>query len=150
LVDATRSAFIALWFTVNDCKDKPGLLMGVHSAFLAGYEMQTQMESYSEVFKERDKSWIETWQPTNVSPRIAAQHSQYLYSPIAASKLGSLYLPLGNQETLFIAIGPKQKSEFEQILEESHDIRIQTLFPDLDGFCNAHAENVSSSSMYRW
>jgi hypothetical protein len=134
-VDATRSALIGLWFCVSDRPDKVGLLLGIHCDHLGGKgEGYLEKRPYDEVFKRLPETHPQTWDPSQVSARVAAQHSQLLYSPIVDRKTGSLALPKKPGAILFTAIAPDLKIVCEKLLSEVYDIRRETLFPDLDGF----------------
>ena len=54
------------------------------------------------------------------------------------------------KDNLFIAISPQLKKQALGILNESFDIRLQTLFPDIDGFAKANSHNISVNEMWRW
>lgn len=86
-----------------------------------------------------------------MSPRISAQHGVFLYSSIGNDKRGSLKIPTRPmKDNLFIAISPQLKKQALGILNESFDIRLQTLFPDIDGFAKANSHNISVNEMWRW
>ena len=83
LVDATRNAFVALWFAISADEDKTGILLGAHTSHLAGYEGEPEERKYEEIIKECvDNKNTFTWEPTSVTNRVAAQHSQFLYSSV--------------------------------------------------------------------
>ena len=139
LVDATRNALIGLWFCTSDQKDKTGLLIGVHCDFIGGSEGQPEKRPYDEVFSDENPTdYPQTWEPSRVTLRVAAQHSQFLYSAIVQDKMGSIALPRETGATLMIAISPQLKENCNPILTEVYDIRHETLFPDLDGFGTAN------------
>jgi len=151
LVDATRSAITALWFAVAGQVRATGVLMGMHCHYLGGYEGQPESHSYDElVGLAKDKDYPLTWEPMTISPRIAAQHSQLLFSQLSKAPSGSLELPRESGSTLIIALTPALKAAARAVLVEVYDIRAVTLFPDLDGFCDANACSVDIGDMYRW
>jgi hypothetical protein len=151
LVDATRNALVALYFSVNSCLEKTGVLIGLHADFLGGYEEEPQDDDYGDVIKDLTKfSHPQTWQPPAVSPRIAAQHSQLLYSAVSTQKTGSLFISEKPGALLAIAISPEMKKSLLLILSEVFDIRHITLFPDIDGFGKANAHEVGRWDSYRW
>ena len=90
-----------------------------------------------------------TWESTNVSSRIAAQNSHFLYSRISNSSKGSLYLP-DKDGLLMVAVSPELKKIARKILVSTFDIHTKTLFPDIDGFCTANSYQVARGDMYRW
>lgn len=151
LVDATRNALVALYFASSEHPDRTGSLLGVHSSFVGGCsEGEMLSDSYDALVKklaECDYPW--TWQPTAVSSRVAAQHSQFVFSKVVEASMGSLALPAGDA-TKVIAVSPAQKREHLVLLSELFDIRAQTLFPDVDGFGMANSVQTPTSAMYRW
>lgn len=152
LLDASRNAYIALWFAVDGHLDRVGLLLGVHSGFLAGYESEAEIKPYDTLLDGLEsKKKLRTWEPTSVSPRIAAQHSQFLISPVVHAATGSVLIPDEDEESsLLIAIKPELKQIIRQWLIEVLDIRTVTLFPDLEGFSEANSVVVPLGEMYRW
>lgn len=151
LVDATRNALIALWFAISSDEDKTGLLLGVHTSYVCGYEGEPEDRSYDEVMDHcKSMSGPVTWEPPTVTNRIAAQHSQFLYSTIQADLRGSLLLPDKPDTSLFIAIEPPIKEIAKEILIQTFDIHPLTLFPDLDGFCRAYTPHLPEHSECRW
>lgn len=151
LVDATRSAITALWFAVADQVHATGVLIGMHCHYLGGYEGVPESRSYDElVTAAKDRHYPLTWEPMTVSPRIAAQHSQLLFSRLSNAPSGSLELPQNPRSTLIIALTPALKAAARGVLVEVYDIRAVTLFPDLDGFCDANACSVDIGDMHRW
>ena len=151
LLDATRSILVALYFACAENMSKTGVLLGWHNYFIGGYEEQTNNETYDEIIKglaEHDHP--QTWQPTEVSPRIAAQHSQFLYSRIADDPRGSVCIDPSPGSLLAVALRPEVKSDFIQTLSEQFDVRLSTIFPDIDGFGRANSVSIRKSENYRW
>lgn len=130
LVDATRNAVVGLYFSVATRPTKVGVLIGVHAYFLGGYEGEPQENDYQSVFQNLDRhQHPQTWEPPQVSPRVAAQHSQFLYSAVSSHKMGSLSIDRSPGAFLAIAISPRLKRESLKILSSVFDIRHVTLFP---------------------
>lgn len=151
LMDFTRSALVALWFCCSSQPNNTGLLLGVHSDYLCGYESELDERPYKDFIKKLENlKHPVTWEPPNVSKRISAQHAQFLYSRVSNSMEGSLELPKDDGANLFIAVTPEVKKMALIILETVFDIREYTLFPDLDGFCYANRTSNSIDSMLRW
>jgi hypothetical protein len=149
LVDFSRSALVALWFCISGNQNKTGLLLGVHSHYIGGYESHMVKESYIKAIKSCEKfDYPITFEPSLVSPRIAAQHAQFLYSKVSDQKTGSLYFDI--ETSFFVAITPKLKLSLETILTGTFDLRITTLFPDLDGFGMGNNFGIDINRMYRW
>ena len=151
LVDATRNALVGLYFSVATQPVKVGALLGVHANFLGGYEGEPKEDDYKSVVQDLDKyQHPQTWEPPQVSPRVAAQHSQFLYSSVSSDKTGSLSIDRTPGAFLAIAISPRLKRESLTILSEVFDIRHVTLFPDLDGFGFANSYQFRQWDPYRW
>lgn len=151
LLDATRSALVGMYFAADTIPEKYGVLLGFHSHNLGGYEELPEMRSYDEVVMGLDKhEYSQTWQPPDVSKRIAAQHSQFLYSSVQNQKHGSVGLDQGHDSMMALAISPKLKPNIIKVLSETFDIRLPTLFPDLAGFCEANSVRFSENFFSRW
>ncbi len=151
LVDFSRSSLVALWFCVTSNQDKTGLLLGLHTDYLGGYESVTLWDSYKSIVEDCNNcNHPLTFEPTNVSARIAAQHAQLVFSKISSQKTGSLFISNKKKSNTFIAITPKLKAKTEIILERLFDLRFVTLFPDLDGFGMGNGFGIDSDKMYRW
>ena len=151
LIDATRNMLVAVFFASNCNLNTYGALFGFHTDCLGGYEGEPKEGSYFDVVKGLDKyHHPQTWEPPVVSGRIAAQHSQFLYSAVSGSKKGSLWLDENEKALLTIALSPKLKEECMELLRNLFDLRDFTLFPDLDGFCHANGFGQDRYSIYRW
>lgn len=151
LVDATRSCLIGLYFCAVSKPNSDGALIGVHSNSLGGYEGALMEMNYRKhVGNIGQHKHPQTWQPTEVSPRIAAQHSQFLYSTLSPDKKGSLCFDKDSHSLLVIAISPDMKKKSLTILSEVFDINHLTLFPDFDGFATGNSQMVSNQEAYRW
>ena len=151
LVDATRNALVGLFFSAHENPDKIGALLGIHTDHLGGYEGEHREVTYDEAMANLHKlKHPQTWEPPRVSFRVAAQHSQFLFSALSPSKLGSLAISPEPNAVLTIAISPELEAEALSILSEVYDIRLMTLFPDLDGFGMANSVRVERWSNYRW
>ena len=151
LVDTTRSALVALWFAVSAHIDKTGAIFGIHTDYLHGYEGETETRTHAEVMAALDETpGLYTWEPTAVSARVAAQHSQFVFSNYCDDPQGSLFLPPETGATLVLALSPELKAAARDLLVQTFDIRDITIFPDIDGFCRANAQSVDRWDMFRW
>lgn len=153
LVDFSRNILVALWFACKSEFAKDGLLLGIHTDTLGGYEGETEDRSYAEIFGDKVLTRIknpQTWQPPVVSKRIAAQGAQFLYSLVSTETMGSLSFEKHQDAYIAIALTPEFKKKMLTLLEGTFDIRIMTLFPDLDGFCQSESVLFDRSSNYRW
>lgn len=150
LVDFTRNALVGLWFVVSSELKKTGALIGIHTAFLAGYEAEPDERPYTEVMDDLHAEAPDTWEPTVVSPRIAAQRSQFLFSKLCTANQGSLKLPKDDNSVLVLAISPSLKRVAREYLIEAFDIRNVSLFPDIEGFARANGVGENRWEMDRW
>ncbi|WP_159019877.1 FRG domain-containing protein [Algibacter sp. L3A6] len=156
LVDFTRNSLIALWFASSENLESDGLLIGLHTDFLGGYESEIQDYKYPFQLNILDETnHALTFEPPVVTPRVAAQHSQFIYSSLSIKKTGSLKLHPDSEGSnkkpnLFISVKKELKQKINDILEKSFDLRYQTLFPDIDGFGDANSHQISKRKMWRW
>jgi len=151
LVDATRNVLVGLWFCAASEPNKTGLLVGIHAHYVGGYEGRSEERDYDDVLKSlANLGHPVTWEPAPNSPRIASQHSQFLYSAVATEQTGSLLLPKTKACVLFLAITPSLKQKLLIILSEVFDIRRATLFPDFDGFSSSFGTEIKPSDDHRW
>lgn len=151
LLDATRNALVGLYFASDAFSDRTGVLLGFHCYNLGGYEESSETRNYEEVVAKLDDSeYSQTWQPPEVSKRIAAQHSQFLYSSVKNQQHGSVGVDQKRDSLMAIAITPELKQASLKVLSETFDIRLPTLFPDLDGFCMSNSARFSEHHFARW
>jgi hypothetical protein len=152
LIDFTRSATVALWFAAFELPDVTGRVVGVHTDYLGGPgEGKILGGDYSKVMAaaaSRDHPF--TWEPPRVSPRVFAQHSQFLYGRVNEYDYGTLALPLEHRgAVLVIDISPKLKRSVLAFLRSVLDIGVQTMYPDLPGFASAFSVDPVEDP-YRW
>ena len=151
LIDASRSGLIGLYFACSSNPDKAGMLFGIHSDHLGGGEGKPIHENYKERMKSIEKyNHPQTWEPPVVSARIAAQHSQFIYSTI---KPGLPHWSLAiekPQYLLSIRIPARDKPTYLKMLSGNFDITHLSLFPDLDGFGGAHGPSHEQWANERW
>ncbi|MEG5718293.1 hypothetical protein UXP68_23605, partial [Enterobacter hormaechei] len=75
---------------------------------------------------------------------------QFMYSIVSEHPMGSLDFIQKPEAYLPIGITPKMKKKFLELLEGTFDVRQLTLFPDLDGFCQANTEHHRRWDNERW
>lgn len=150
LIDFTRNVLVGLWFSVESQIKQTGVLIGIHSAYLSGHEGHADDRPYKDIMDDLHESAPNTWEPTIVSPRVAAQRSQFLFSKLSESKMGSLKIPNEDGASLFVAISPKLKEASRELLVEGFDIRTISLFPDIEGFSRANGHLNNRWEMDRW
>ncbi|WP_282154845.1 FRG domain-containing protein [Cytobacillus gottheilii] len=153
LVDFSKNSLVSLWFCVNSLPNKTGLLLGIDTNHVGGGvegTLDDTFKSYPDATEDlsdyEHPMFIES--PV-VSKRIAAQHGVFLFSDLSNKPTGSLKLS-EEGENIFIAISPELKRQARKVLIETFDIRIETLFPDLDGFSIANGVMENPREGYRW
>ena len=151
LVDFTRSATVALWFAVSQLPEQDGSIIGVHTDHVAGFhEGQPAPDSYADlVAKLVGSSNVWGWSPPAVSPRVAAQHSQLLFSKIEGRPHGTLLLPTEPDAVLRLQVPAAIKGDVRAFLRNVLDIDFQAMFPDLPGFALAFSAEPTEDP-YRW
>lgn len=153
LLDFSRNLLVALWFACKSEKNSIGMLLGIHTDKIGGYEGELQSDSYDSVMCDKDflaYDYPQTWQPPVVSKRIASQSAQFLYSAVSKDPMGSLQFDKSNESYIAMAINPKVKGNLLKLLQGTFDIHQLTLFPDIDGFSIANSERYGTYDNYRW
>jgi hypothetical protein len=150
LVDFTRNALIGLWFACNENTEKSGILIGYDSHYLTGHEKEIEKRPYNEVIENLAHINPVTWEAPGVSARIAAQHSQFIYSNILDHKSGSLALPSDEEAYRKFQITAEVKKEAINVLSDVFDINRINIFPDIDGFAQGNSVNQNIADMHRW
>ncbi|MFW1378057.1 FRG domain-containing protein [Vibrio parahaemolyticus] len=149
LVDFTRNALIGIWFACSENAQKSGLLVAFDTWYLEGYEKELEVRTYEEIVDDFRNDPI-TWESPGVSARIAAQHSQFMYSKVMQSPSGSLAFPSDERAYRKFELTPELKEEALQVLFEVFDINKSNIFPDMDGFAQANSVSEDISRMHRW
>lgn len=151
LLDATRSCLVALYFACDMSSESIGLVAGFHCSFLGGGEDKPEHRPYEDVVAGLEEfSHPQTWEPSVVTSRVAAQHSQFLYSAVSTDDRGSLCIASSEGSFIVIAVTPKFKSLALRCLAGNFDIRYQTLFPDIQGFCYVNSTRFGPHELARW
>ena len=158
LTDFTRNALVALWFACQKSDDADGKVFVVNTTdektFLEITHTDIENKSMSDIleFKTRaidndqaagrptpetlaaspNKPTFWHWTPAHLNERITAQHSLFLFGLPSSGKLRS--------EELIIESANKEQIRKE--LEELHDIREESLFPDFVGFAYTQRSNA--------
>lgn len=149
LVDFTKSAAVGLWFSALEVPKQSGQLLGINTDYVHGYEDEPIGESYDDVMRLAEKGHPVTWTPMQVSGRVAAQHSQFLFGPVEDYDYGSLGLPVEHDAVVNVLIEPGLKPVILTFLRKVLDIGSQTMFPDLPGFAVAFS-STPPEEPYRW
>lgn len=156
LTDFTRNALVALWFACEK-SDEDGKVFVVNRADekIFGeitdkekgksirYILELKKRGTDEnqaarsptpetlaVFPNKPNFWY--WTPAHLNERITAQHSLFLFGPPSSGDLNS-------EE---IVIESASKDQVRRELEELHDIREESLFPDFVGFAYTQRSNT--------
>lgn len=149
LVDFTRNALIGIWFACCENAEKSGLLVAFDTWYLEGYEKELEVRTYEEIVEDFRDDPI-TWESPGVSARIAAQHSQFIYSKVMKSPSGSLAFPSDKRAYRKFELSPELKEEALQVLFEVFDINKSNIFPDIDGFAQSNSVSEDIGRMHRW
>ncbi|MDP8267124.1 MAG: FRG domain-containing protein [Candidatus Tenebribacter davisii] len=151
LIDGSRNLLIGLFFCIYDIPEETGLLIGFKTHYLGGYEGRPEFKNYAEKMNSiKDYDYPQTWEPSVTDVRVAAQHSQFLYSRISKKKTGSLEISDIEDSCICLAISPDLKRRSLDILNRIYDIRYITLFPDIEGFGYVNSYKIKRSESYRW
>ena len=159
LTDFTRNALVALWFACQKSDDADGKVFVVNTADEKTFLETTptdikEAKSISDILelktRETDKDQAaggptpETlaaspnkptfwhWTPAHLNERITAQHSLFLFGLPSSEEL--------RPEELIIKSASKEQIRKE--LEDLHDIREESLFPDFVGFAYTQRSNA--------
>ena len=151
LIDGSRNLLIGIFFCVNDKPNNTGMLIGLKTHYLGGYEGLPEFTTYEKKMKDiKDLDYPQTWEPSVIDSRVAAQHSQFLYSRVSKKSTGSLEISENEDSRLCLAISPDLKEKSLDILNRIYDIRYITLFPDIEGFGYVYSQKTKQSDSYRW
>jgi hypothetical protein len=150
LVDFSRNAAVALWFACSTLPDVEGELLGVSTNQVSGWSEGEQIDgdyqAVTAAVSAADSIW--SWEPTGVSSRISAQHSQFLFGKVAPQPYGSMWLP-PRDDLVLVDLTPALKVEVTRFLSSVMDIRYLTMFPDVGGFATSFGSGASEDP-YRW
>ena len=151
LIDATRSVLVGLFFACYTEPNRAGLLFGISSNHLGGGEGHLLSGNYEKIIGAASKhNHPQTWDPPAVSKRVAAQHSQFVYSRIQfGQSFGTLALESSSHLIVF-RVTRAQKITYLRQLKSTFDISAESMFPDLEGFCVQHSHKYSQFSASRW
>jgi hypothetical protein len=151
LLDCTRSAFVALWFACREEPERDGLLIGFrldeHAAKLSTDMLSWDLDRLLE-HGEGKPLW---WQPRELSPRIPAQQSVFVFGPVVEERWGSIRLGEGDIDvgdtgnvpgTALMLVSKELKSYLNSVWSSLFGFTPESLFPDLDGFASAHAVDL--------
>lgn len=149
LADFTDNAFIALWFAATANHDRYGIVFGVEfdNAWRIGRDEYPQ-GSFLDLL-DAAEGRMTYWKPAALSPRMPAQSAFMLWSEVQ----GRTWSSLGTQAAIepdiprvselssefsAIAVSPDLKAYMKHRWQETLGYSQASMFPDLDGFANAH------------
>lgn len=155
LVDFTSNVFIALWFACLHRADEEhdGMLIGLDLSAARRISRQQDVDAdLADIHGEQRLSW---WRPSGLSPRIAAQASVLVWSPVRMQSLGYTGYAqgaAGHLDTDYgrhvshagigvaaIAVSMQLKQHMLDRWTALFGYRRETLFPDLEGFCSVQS-----------
>jgi len=142
---------VGLWFASSQYPDVAGLLLGIHTDYVGGGEGTPLDDDYEQVMRRLDKlKYPLTWEPSAVSPRVAAQHSSFVFGTVESRPYGTLALPTEHSDgVVAIGVDSALKKDALTFLARTLDVRGMSMFPDLDGFGAAFGV-LSAEDPFRW
>jgi hypothetical protein len=149
LVDFTFNALIALWFACRSHLSIYGVVVGVALDDAMRIETEPALERDLATVLGEAEGRMTFWQPSALSPRMPAQHAFLLWSDVQPRDWSSLGTDAAevpaepavselSSEFAAIAISPRLKEFMKPRWQELLGYGEETMFPDLDGFANAH------------
>ncbi|MGM9852614.1 MAG: hypothetical protein ACI30N_01415 [Muribaculaceae bacterium] len=158
LVDFSNNFLISLWFSVSGHNDDLGYLfcydvnddafktgkltyLNKHSAKIDIQHLLRNTQKTSMYMDEnRHKFWL--WKPDNINGRIARQDSVFVFG------LEKFYIE--EHKVTVIPIPPQWKRPILNFLKVYLGIKSETIFPDIDGYSNAHSKvsPINDNTLY--
>ena len=137
LIDFTDNALVALWFACREKPEKAGKVVAMATEETEDFSIVTYENLQDPInnFLDKDKLW--KWTPSNLSNRIVAQNSVFVFGERKIEKERWHY-----EE---IKVDASSKGEIREELKEKFGITEESLFSDLTGFSqsNAHGRPYS-------
>jgi FRG domain len=147
LLDCTRSAFVALWFACRSEPEKDGLLLGFRLQEHAVH-LNTEMLRWDiDKLLTHAKGKLLWWQPRDLSRRISAQQAVFVFGPVVDEAWGSMRLGDGEIDVgdvgkvpgaALMLIPAGLKATLNATWSDLFGFTEESLFPDFDGFAQAH------------
>ena len=151
LLDVSKNPLVALWFYCSSEPSEFGLVHGTDCNQVGGSEGAVFKSEYFEDIKTaHEYEHPILFDPMQVSPRVAAQSSCFLYGCGGKSSKGSMFYEGLSDSYELLAISPEMKLKCLEILDQSFCINRLTLFPDIEGFSQSNSPDFSPSSNHRW
>ena len=151
LLDVSRNALVALWFSASAAPMREGLILGFSERPMALLKDQDHVgrpvaEVVQQVMANGQPEKVGHWTPPALSGRMAAQEAGLLLMPTIADARGTLGVfdwddPM--PDVYAIAVSKPLKADFaEQCSKGVFGYRADMMFPDLAGFANYHSPSA--------
>lgn len=147
LLDCSRSAFVALWFACESELEADGLLIGFRLEEHAIHLTTEKLEQSIDTLNDEANGKLSWWQPRGLSPRISAQQAVFVFGPVVDEPWGSIRLGSGEVDVgdtgnvpgaALVLVTKQLKASFNEAWRELFGFSRESLFPDFDGFAQAH------------
>lgn len=158
LVDFSNNFLISLWFAVSGHNEDLGFLFCYdvnNDAFKTGNlsylnklssnkDIQTLLRHTQKTSmylnSNRLKFWL--WKPDNINGRIARQDSVFVF--------GLEKFKVKDRRVIVVPIPPQWKKPILKFLKVYLGIKAETIFPDIDGYANAHSKisPINDTTLY--
>jgi FRG domain len=146
LLDCTMNAFVAAWFASRRDPNCWGLLAGFDLREARGIRVEEERDlDIASVLELADPDQTLFWRPAALSPRMAAQQALFVFGRTISAAWGSIATrgetiqELGDVPGMtLIALAPVLKQHLGDMWDTAFGITTETMFPDLDGFAQAH------------
>jgi hypothetical protein len=158
LLDFTRNLFIALWFATTPFRESWGILIGIRRMTDGPLDVsasEVRGVSVDEMLA-RNPGRLLVWRPPPLVPRIAAQQSVLVASPLGTNPWGTFGIPLVadteeedfvlpgrlgsvGRDLVAIAVSPRLKHALRQGGIDILGYQAGSMFPDIDGFSRWHS-----------
>jgi len=148
LLDCSRNAFVALWFTCRSEPEKDGVLIGFQLGENAVHLDTAALQRGIDELLTMASGRFLWWQPRSLSPRISAQQAVFVFGQVVDEPWGSIRLGGGGVNVgdigaipgvALIFVSAQLKTVLNEIWEPLLGFSEQSLFPDLGGFALAHS-----------
>lgn len=152
LLDTTRNVAVALFFACRSLPEIDGMLFGIHVNNLGGGEDELLNGTYDEIMTNMVDGVDHpiTWTPPLVSPRVAAQHSQFIFGRTVKQSHGSIPIEDPSKYLLAIRIPKALKAAILIMVRSLFDITESSMFPDLEGFARRESADLEEFPDARW
>jgi hypothetical protein len=148
LLDCSRNAFVALWFTCRSEPEKDGMVIGFQLGENAVHLDTAALRRGIDELLTMASGRLLWWQPRSLSPRISAQQAVFVFGQVVDEPWGSIRLGGGGvgldeigvvPGAALIFVSAQLKTVLNGIWEPMLGFSEESLFPDLAGFALAHS-----------